>query len=87
MTRLRIAKTLWESATPYVQIFGWLVLVAGVIFSGGIFYQNEQSAITDVQALKSWKEQESVNIADIQREVHDIHDFIMPQRMTQNERH
>jgi len=66
---------LWNWATPYIQIVGFIITIGTVIFVGGGKWNDVNASIQDVQSLKSWREQMSGQISVMGQDLHDLHEW------------
>lgn len=69
---------LWNSATPYIQIAGFLITIASVIFFAGGTWQEVKAHGPDIESLKIWRSQEQQDMAVLKQQVRDIHDYLIP---------
>lgn len=78
-----IVKKLYEIGTPYIQLGGYLTLMATLISGLWMVYSfiaqsnATAAAMTDYEAFKT---DTKVKLAEIQQEVHDIHGWVKPAR-------
>jgi len=74
-----LVKKLWEWASPYQQIIGYLLMlgtIIGGIYQGYKFIDQAQAAITMVDELQDFKSKTEVAIAVLQQESHDTNDKV-----------
>ena len=74
-------KSLYDKATPYIQLGGYLVMlgtILGGLYIGFSFVATANANTTAVADLQTFKSDTQIAIASMQQEIHDLHEYLIP---------
>lgn len=71
---------LWNRATPYIQITGFLITIGTVIFTGGGIWKDVQAYGPRLDTIEQWKYQQAQDTAEMKQSLRDIHEYLLPRK-------
>lgn len=67
-----IAKRIYEAATPYVQIIGWVAVVLPILFVAFTYVRDVQAYNQRIESLEEFKAESTQKIAGVDEKVNGI---------------
>jgi hypothetical protein len=75
-----ITVKLWNMATPYIQIIGFVSTLASIIFFAGGSWNDVKAYSKRIDVIEGWKTEEQQDMAVIKQQIKDIHDYLLPRK-------